>query len=84
MVEPLYTEEGGVPAVSAVAGGAVSGPLTGRIVSRPFLGAIARVKNAADIPSARAGAFPVGLRVFRFAPDAARLLPLGDAPAVSA
>jgi ABC-type Fe3+/spermidine/putrescine transport system ATPase subunit len=61
------------------------GVLVGRVISHAFLGAITRIKIAtesgddlaADIPSARAGAFPIGTRVVcRFPADGPRALTL--------
>ncbi|MDR7555170.1 MAG: ABC transporter ATP-binding protein [Armatimonadota bacterium] len=83
---------GGGPAAQAAGTGAPAGVFEGRIASRAFLGPITRVKIAlasgeelaADIPSARADAFPVGTRVTaRCAPEAVRLLPLASGPLVS-
>ncbi|MGH7428194.1 MAG: ABC transporter ATP-binding protein, partial [Candidatus Methylomirabilaceae bacterium] len=66
------------------AGGGAAG-LVGRVASKSFLGAITRLKVAidtrdelaADVQSARAGAFPVGSRVLvRVEPESPRVLAL--------
>ena len=78
---------------AGVAAPAGAGVFEGRVASRAFLGAITRVKIvlaggeelAADVPSVRAAAFPVGARVTaRCAPEAVRLLPLADGAVASA
>jgi putative spermidine/putrescine transport system ATP-binding protein len=59
--------------------------LGGRVISHSFLGAVTRLKIGAegradliaDVPSVRAGAFPIGTQVIaRFLPDAPRVLNL--------
>ncbi len=66
-------------------GDGARGRLAGRVASKSFLGAITRLKIAtdtldeisADIQSARAGSFPVGIRVLiRVTPDSPRVLTL--------
>lgn len=62
-----------------------AGALAGRIVAQSFLGSVTRLKIAlsggdevaADLPSSRAGAFPVGSPVVvRFSPDSPRIIEL--------
>lgn len=62
-----------------------AGTLAGRIVAQSFLGSVTRLKIAlsaggevaADLPSPRASAFPVGSRVVvRFSPDSPRIIEL--------
>ena len=69
-------------------GGTPAGALAGQVVSHAFLGAITRIKIAtesgadlaADVQSARAGAFPIGARVAcGFPADSPRVLKLDDA-----
>jgi putative spermidine/putrescine transport system ATP-binding protein len=68
-------------------GDAPTGTLVGRATSHSFLGAITRIKIAtesghnlaADVQSARAAAFPIGVRVVcRFSADSPRILKLED------
>ena len=75
--------------VTAIGDGeAPAGTLAGQVTSHSFLGAITRIKIAAesgadlaaDVPSTRAGAFPIGARVAcRFAAESPRVLKLDDA-----
>ncbi len=69
-------------------GEAPTGTLVGQVTSHSFLGAITRIKIAADsgadlaadVQSTRAGAFPIGARVAcRFAAESPRVLKLDDA-----
>ena len=69
-------------------GEAPAGTLVGQVTSHSFLGAITRIKIAAesgadlaaDVQSARAGAFPIGVRVAcRFAAESPSVLKLDDA-----
>ena len=69
-------------------GKAPAGTLAGQVTSHSFLGAITRIKIAAesgadlaaDVQSTRAGAFPIGARVAcRFEAESPRVLKLDDA-----
>jgi putative spermidine/putrescine transport system ATP-binding protein len=69
-------------------GSAPEGAVAGDVLLHTFLGSVTRIKVSAgdgeliaDLPTARAGALPVGSRVVaRFPADTARLLSLGDEP----
>jgi len=86
LVRPEAIEVDPLPEARSAGGtGGMSAAFVGRVASASFLGAITRLKVAidghdelaADIQSARAGAFPVGARVVvRVAPDTPRVLAL--------
>jgi putative spermidine/putrescine transport system ATP-binding protein len=80
LVRPEFLEVAALPN-----GQAPRGALTGPVISQTFLGAITRIKIAtesgqnlaADVPSGRAAAFPIGARVVcRFPADSPRVLRL--------